>query len=642
MLRRDIQFLRGFAVLVVVLYHSQLGIIEHGYLGVDIFFVISGFLITSIILKKLESNTFSFADFYMRRAKRLLPALYSTLLFTTIAAIVFLTEQQWQEYLEQFFGAITFTANMVLPTQIGYFDNAAEGKPLLHIWSLSLEEQYYFCLPLVLFLVTKKFRPLVIVGLLIASICWCLTWVISSENSAVPLLWRIAESSKQEWAFFLFPTRAWELLAGSMSAWIMLRYPTINLPNYIKYIALIVLGILCVKDINSYHPHIESLLAVIATTLIILGNKEWLIDTKMTRSVEKVGDWSYSIYLVHWPIFAFAFLAFVGDIPTTIKIILIFASLILGFAQFQFIETPFRQGKFQNVFSTWKKVALSTATLAIIPVSLSYYITTTTNKNIPDLQINYGLSAQCNPSFDKQGALKKECNTSSQPQVAIWGDSYAMHLVPGLIQKNQSIAQITKSYCGPLLGIAPVTAEYNSTWAKACLMFNKNALEYIVNNDSITHVVISSSLSQYTMFDNGSFLTDEKKIRQSSSELKNALQQTITELQNHNKIPIIISPPPRSGFDIGNCLVRKHSDVAIFRESCDIIYSDYVKHERDIISLLDDVSKTTFVINLSEELCNDTKCKTSLNSVPLYRDTGHLSIQGSKTIFRNTLLTNFR
>lgn len=159
-MRTDIQFLRGIAVLFVVLYHSGLGLLPEGYLGVDIFFVISGFLITKVIIEGLNENRFSFVEFYYRRAKRLLPALYSTLFFTTISGVFFLTQVQWSDYLDQLIGAITFTANFVLPGQTGYFEQASEGKPLLHIWSLSLEEQYYFLLPLFLFILPKRSRLL--------------------------------------------------------------------------------------------------------------------------------------------------------------------------------------------------------------------------------------------------------------------------------------------------------------------------------------------------------------------------------------------------------------------------------------------------------------------------------------------------
>jgi peptidoglycan/LPS O-acetylase OafA/YrhL len=231
-LRRDIQFLRGIAVLVVVLYHSNLGILNQGYLGVDVFFVLSGFLITSIILKSLDNNNFSFSGFYLRRAKRLLPALYSTLLFTTLISLVVLTNLQWIDYLAQLKGALTFTANIVLPMQTGYFESASDGKPLLHIWSLSLEEQYYFLLPLILYFLPKNWRIMGIALLTLISLYWCFSWVYS-ENQEAPLLWRIADSSKSDWAFYLLFTRAWELLAGSLCAWLMLYRPNIETPLFL-------------------------------------------------------------------------------------------------------------------------------------------------------------------------------------------------------------------------------------------------------------------------------------------------------------------------------------------------------------------------------------------------------------------------
>lgn len=190
-MRRDIQLLRGIAVLLVVIYHADLGVIMHGYLGVDVFFVVSGFLISSIILNDLKSGSFSFSGFYLRRAKRLLPALYCTLAFTSLLAYAFLTGQQWRDYIEQLIGAVSFSANLILPTQSGYFAGSAETKPLLHIWSLSLEEQYYFFLPLFLFVLPRKWQLPGLLLLLSGSLAWCLSWTL--EPSKAPSLmapWR--------------------------------------------------------------------------------------------------------------------------------------------------------------------------------------------------------------------------------------------------------------------------------------------------------------------------------------------------------------------------------------------------------------------------------------------------------------------
>jgi peptidoglycan/LPS O-acetylase OafA/YrhL len=156
--RYDIQALRGYAVLLVLLFHSGVDALRSGFLGVDIFFVISGFLITGLIVRGLDGGTFSVGHFYFRRAKRLLPAAYITLIATAALAPYFLTASQIPPFHQQIIGAVTFTANLVLWKQSGYFDAAATAKPLLHFWSLAVEEQYYLVTPLVLVLTPARWR----------------------------------------------------------------------------------------------------------------------------------------------------------------------------------------------------------------------------------------------------------------------------------------------------------------------------------------------------------------------------------------------------------------------------------------------------------------------------------------------------
>ena len=209
--RLDIQALRGWAVLVVVLDHMGLGILPAGFLGVDIFFVISGFLITGIIVQSLSKNDFSFTSFYMRRAKRLLPAAFVVIASTAVASAWFLTSSEMLSLNDQVAGALTYTINFVLMGQVDYFATEAETKPLLHMWSLAVEEQFYLILPLLLVLTPRSYTlRLVVIGAI-------LSFVVCS----------LLRSSYPNATFYMLPFRAWEFLLGS-AAILLIRTSLIN------------------------------------------------------------------------------------------------------------------------------------------------------------------------------------------------------------------------------------------------------------------------------------------------------------------------------------------------------------------------------------------------------------------------------
>lgn len=634
-MRRDIQLLRGLAVLFVVIYHAGFNFLSYGYLGVDVFFVLSGFLITSIILKDISHDKFSFKYFYLRRAKRLLPALYSTLAITTALSLLILSPMQLKEYSSQLIGAVSFSANMVLPTQISYFSNEAEGKPLLHIWSLSLEEQYYFFLPLFLFLIPNKLRIYALITLLILSMAWCLAWVVDATTPE--FLWRISESSKSEWSFYLFPTRAWELLIGSICAWLILNKKGIKIPHSISFLSLLMILLLANVNFDSVHPRGDAFLIALATGLILLGKDDWVPDSILFKSIEKVGDWSYSIYLVHWPLFAFAFLASLGNINQSTKFTLLILSITLGFMQYKWIEVPFRYGWNQKSKKTWL-MFFGLTILLLLPSFLLINSPGGVNTNyFADIrQDNVGLSVECD---GLQSINNPNCISGEPYHVAVWGDSYAMHLVPG-ISEHINIIQLTKRSCGPFLGLSRLNTEgrrvRTKNWALDCVNFNKKALESIISDKNIDYVILSSIYSPY--FDNtkGQFVVDDNIVNKNMTIAEEHLINTIELLLEANKTPVLVSAPPRSGFNIGECLERKILSLITFRTSCEINMDNYLEYDRYVNDSISRIANKTGikVIWLSDILCKGLTCAASLDGKIIYRDAGHLTIIGSKEIFK--------
>jgi peptidoglycan/LPS O-acetylase OafA/YrhL len=282
-IRTDIQALRGIAVMLVVLYHAGFGIVQAGYLGVDIFFVISGYLITDLICRRIDDQRFSFGAFYWQRAKRLLPAAYVTFMVTTVLSCLLLTRLELQFYLQQLIGAATFTANFVLAQRDSYFDSAATLKPLLHAWSLSVEEQYYLLAPALLWLVPKRGRRPMVLGFLIASLVLCF------------LLTR----SKPSFAFYLLPARAWELSIGSLIA----IWPVLHRRSRVRTIggtvAALVLVLISLLPLDSVHPRTDALLVCLATAIVIISRPTVLNSGLLASGLARVGDISYSLYLAH-------------------------------------------------------------------------------------------------------------------------------------------------------------------------------------------------------------------------------------------------------------------------------------------------------------------------------------------------------
>ncbi len=339
--RPEIDGLRALAVLPVMLFHGGLTVLSGGFVGVDIFFVISGFLITSIIFKEIEAGKFSFINFYERRARRILPALYFVLLTCIPLAWFFLIPQDYVDFSNSLMGVVTFISNIVFWQQLDYFSPGADYLPLLHTWSLAIEEQYYFFFPILLIILYKVSTKAIFWGMSILFI----GSLLSSH---------IGATLKPSATYYLLPTRLWELLIGSVIA-LMLRYNSLNVMHYpitrqnvLSLLGFILIALsLFVIDENTPFPSLWALLPTLGAGLIILFANDGTLINQLLRQKLFVGIGliSYSAYLWHQPIYVFLRhqnLLQNTPLVTTAGFI---ASLILAYISWKFIEAPFRNKK---------------------------------------------------------------------------------------------------------------------------------------------------------------------------------------------------------------------------------------------------------------------------------------------------------
>jgi peptidoglycan/LPS O-acetylase OafA/YrhL len=624
--RFDIQLLRGVAVLAVVVFHAFRDGFPKGYLGVDVFFVISGFLITGMILRQLEAGNFTFRGFYLRRARRLLPASLSTFAITTALALWLLTPGELADFAKQLFGALTFTANFALMAQSGYFEGAAAAKPLLHIWSLSLEEQFYFVAPLLLWLTPRRWRvPVLVVG---AVLSFVLCNLLVSDV-AIP---GVSAKAGDKIAFFMLPPRAWELLIGGIAAAAMLRWPGLRVPGWAKYAALAAILFVCVSGVSRLHPGPDALIAGLATATILLGRDDWLHANPITRMIARIGDWSYSVYLVHWPLFAFAYILYLQHPPVVVALGLLAAAILLGWAQYRFVEERFRRSLIERPRRAWGAIAAATGLLAVAGVTTLALATPVD----PNLAPATGLAVEC----DQSGAAWRDrpaCRTSPQPTVLLWGDSHAMHLVPGILSvlgNGQSLIQTTLYSCAPVPGVVDIRSENAPGWAGQCERHNANVAAQLARLPSVRTVIISSVWTQ--LFTGGPHRLRIDGVEGPWRPIAAArLEQSVRAAQAAGKTVILMGPTPRAPFDVGACNARMLSGRLVpFNAGCKLGRGAIEPEASTINRAFVEIGRRTgaTVLLPTDVLCDAQQCQTVLNGVSLYRDEGHLSMLGSRLL----------
>ena len=583
--RGDIQALRGLAVMLVVLYHAGLPGPAAGYLGVDVFFVVSGFLITNLIRRELDGGSFSFGRFYYRRAKRLLPAAYAVLILVALAAPYFVSELELENFRAQTFGAVTFTTNLVLWRQTDYFGGDADAKVLLHFWSLAVEEQYYLLMPALLVFIPRRAWVPSIVGCLIASGLFYL-YLMARDPTA---------------AFYLLPARAWELALGSLGALLPPRVTEARVLSRCRPLALVVL--LCVAFLPTGLPSpLTLLLACSATLMVILGGDPEARRSDGTNPLWVgaiwIGNISYSLYLVHWPIFVFTRAAWLDEPPVYAWIIALAFSIGLSWLLYRFLEEPFRQGFEGNRQRLLGGLAIASLLIAVAPGAI--IAATATGVDYAQLrQANRGIDKACSYKKSQQfNGISRTCKTNSAPRILIWGDSIAMAWTSALVEPlaEFGVEQVTKPACGPLIGMAyfPKLEIHGDDRerAKSCIDFNQRVLNYVRSNSDLEVVVISAAFQSFASTKNRLLSKIDDSYRETEiypEQFVQGIKSLVDSVRAAGKKVVIIEPPPANGLDIGECLERRAKHTIMFGVTgdCSLSTESVERHFRGTWELLD-------------------------------------------------------
>lgn len=638
--RPEIDGLRAVAVLVVIFYHAGFPGFSGGFVGVDVFFVISGFLITQIIVADVQHGRFSIADFYERRARRILPALFVVLLATTAAAFAWMAPAQLKGYSASVVAVALFASNFLLTLTTGYFEGGVEELALLHTWSLAVEEQFYVVFPLFMAALWRRgLRSLVwwIVGIALASLALS-EWLAHDHPTA---------------NFYLAPSRAWELLIGALLALAWLRGPLHARVARVARELLAGTGLLMIAAAVAAYtgatpfPSVFALLPTVGTALVIaFATPETLAGRFLTlRWMLGIGLVSYSAYLWHQPLFAFGRILTVGQVGRGTYMALIIANFVLAHLTWKYVEAPFRN---KRRFSRPRIFAWSIAgSLAFVAIGSARFLVDRDNHLSYEKRVNYGLSSAC--EFGDSFTPIEACRTSPSPKVLVWGDSFGMHIVAGLTASDSTIAlvQATKSLCAPFLHIGPVSLadrQRGTRSAEECMRFNNSVFTYLSNHPLLETVVISSPFRQYVDSTTFDLLAPDGMTHASLTLATRGLSETIERLRKVGKHVVIIAPPPAGNFNMGNCIERQRLHMPIYgpARGCVITLDQYRGTYGPVLALLDSVEHraNVSVIRFDSLLCDSIACRTTLDGVPIYRDVAHFSYAGITYIGRKMDLAN--
>lgn len=612
--RGEIDGLRALAVIPVILFHAGIKAFGGGFLGVDIFFVISGYLITSIIMDEKNAGTFTLSSFYERRAKRILPALLFVIACTIPVAWFILPPLELTSFSQSIMATLAFGSNILFWMQSGYFDTAAELKPLLHTWSLAVEEQYYLLFPLLIMALWRtgaKAITAIIGTLLVSSLAFAI-WFYGKD---------------QVGAFYLLPARAWEILAGAMIALIGWKSHNRTLDNIgsVVGLALVVLSIFSYKKLTTPEA-LYALLAVIGALLIIQFAREGTVVHRLLtmRLFLSAGLLSYSAYLWHQPLFAFAKLRLAHDLSNSIIAALILVTIVLSIFTYTFIENPCRKAKARKsnaVIASTVVFALLIAVVGFIgnnqlgfPERVDSFYSAESRAIENDLKLRFTNDSQSS-EFYKTSPPPKET-------LLVIGDSYVKNWSVGINENidhsRYRVVAVTYLHCDVKINGKTITAPpLEPMYTEGC-----NALVKYLNDDTVINSTTKILFVSYRPFEYGANLFRFELLK-SLAERTGAKTYIFG---NYYQLDFEKTGTCMNAMFVARSDAKRCIDLSVYPGTRSTTTSEKVPSDL----------KYTFV-DIIDLLCGYDKktCPSSSNGVPFMEDWNHLSASFVKYIFAN-------
>jgi len=604
--RKDINGLRAIAVLSVLVFHFSPSFLPGGFAGVDVFFAISGFLMTSIIFRGVENNNFSVVKFLIARCKRIVPALVAIVIILLAFGYLIFEPLTYQVIGNHSFSSLLFISNFTYFFEAGYFDADSRSKFLLHTWSLSVEWQFYILYPIVVYVLSNvlslsKIKKAVVVaafGSLLLSV-----YVSYTDPSA---------------AYFMLYTRAWEMMIGGLA----FLYPLTRHKEHagkieIAGIALIAASIALISDKTPW-PGYAALLPVVGAYFVILANNKKSILSNIV--LQKIGLWSYSIYLVHWPV-----------IVTLNKL-----NIKIGFLTYLYIVLAVSIVLYY-VVEKRRNYGLSLFCMFVVTLYASYYVSDNGIKSRVDEK--FGLAAKefhekyyGGSGFKHEGTVEKI--GEGRPTFILFGDSYARQYLRFLKENGYSLISIMKDGCyyfGNYIN-------HSSDWGdKACRKRYNTLVDVMANNPGIP-VVISLSWLDY----DGNIFAENNSKTATGYDYRMVVFDDLSRLVNGNrKFAIIGSNFQTRGNIAFECLARKSMMPASFRDifsNCEVQETIIPEEINSVLKNFARKKSNVEFIDPNKYLCNDGKCSIVTKGEPVLSDGTHLSYFGTITVGNDIFL----